>query len=216
MSVHRHDHGRRRDPWLVLSLLLRAHAEAVQERDCCRLDDHHHRAILMLLHLVLVGTSGILSLAHLVGAGPPALQRHYLVGSSTRPAAQCESRRAHGHHPYFLAFGGIMVVNLWSSYLSGSNVVDLLNNFFHSLGARAITILFCAEMHDSVLRLSRDALIWGRQLEGCNWLVQGHIRIHLKDRAKVHVSHESVHFLILAMVSGLMRVAARHCARPEV
>ena len=156
------------------------------------------------------------SLSHLVGAGPSALQRHYLVGSSTRPAAQCESRRAHGHHPYFLAFGGIMVVNLWSSYLSGSNVVDLLNNFFHSLGARAITILFCAEMHDSVLRLSRDALIWGRQLEGCNWLVQGHIRIHLKDRAQVHVSHESVHFLILAMVSGLMRVAARHCARPEV
>ena len=46
------------------------------------------------------------------------------------------------HHFYFLAFGDVMVVNLWSSDLSGSSVVDLLHAYLDSLGARATTILF--------------------------------------------------------------------------
>jgi len=36
-----------------------------------------------------------------------------------------------------------MVVNLWSSDVRGSNVVDSLYIFLDRPGARAITILFC-------------------------------------------------------------------------
>ena len=42
----------------------------------------------------------------------------------------------------FLLSGAIMVVNLWSSGISGSDVLDLLHIFLVSLAARATTILF--------------------------------------------------------------------------
>ena len=47
----------------------------------------------------------------------------------------------HGHHLYFPAFGDIMV-NVWSSDVSGSIVVDLLYIYLDRLSARATTFLF--------------------------------------------------------------------------
>ena len=125
---------------MLLLLLLRAGAEAVQEGDGRRFDERHHLDILCYNTAVFVGTSVGVGFFNIMSCGVmlrPTAERElieYMVNAFTYPIS-----------------GVIMLVKLWSSDISGSDVMDLLSVYFVNLAACAITILLALFLPQQVL-----------------------------------------------------------------
>jgi NhaP-type Na+/H+ or K+/H+ antiporter len=89
----------------------------------------------------IVGTSGILSLVPL-SLGMRLFSRNFLWGALDEASVISWEVLEYMVNSFtFLLSGVIMVVDLWSSGIDGSDVLDLLYIYLASLAARAITVL---------------------------------------------------------------------------
>ena len=89
----------------------------------------------------IVGTSGILSLVPL-SLGMRLFSRNFLWGSLDEASVISWEVLEYMVNSFtFLLSGVIMVVDLWSSDINGSDFLDLLYIYLASLAARAVTVL---------------------------------------------------------------------------